>query len=412
MVVECQAGGDMKWVDATLRHRLMPDYGMGLPVAADAPWVDQPQGTARDNVYELSESILIDTTGSWSLLAVVTRTRGRPADALRQELAALGMEAFAKKRLRDCADRFTHARRARPLQYRDDSLANEFFLTEVFEIKDFLSFDPKTKWYKLTLVNNFDAAGLALPRPGPRRAPFALPHPCRVVHTIELHSVALPPAELQQRAIETDYLYFIRWRKTLAGCWTMILALSTRAGVVEPKFLGEHREALRKIQTQSAWVLMLPPGDPCPHQRDDFGALPKVWEPLLPIPAAPHSRPLPGPDPVQPQTAPLPAPPLPGALPPNGAGEKDALIPPVPLVPPIAPAPLPELPRPRFKRQKRNRRKREPEPVTRWHIAAACGLGLILILIVILVTRNAEHWSIFQWHTPLPKTPGTPSSTP
>lgn len=388
LVVECEV--EKRWTDATLKYPGMPDYGLGLPVAADGAWTAQPGLAAQDNLYELSESILIDTAGSWSLLAVVLRTRGRPAEALRRELAAAGMEAFAKKRLRDCADRFTHARRTSALECRDNPAANEFCLAEVFEIKDFLSFDPKSKWYKFSITNNFDAVGLVLPPAGPRRAPFALPHPCRVVHTMDLHSVALPPAELQQRVMESDYLYFTRWRKTLAGCWTMILDLSTRAEMVPPKFVDEHREMLRKMQTQSAWVLMLPPGDPCPHQRADFGALPKFWEAVSPVPAPPPSFP-------------APVEPVPVAA--NLVQEE------VSAAPDSAPAPATAVfPRPaRFKRQKRNRRKRETERMTHWHIAAVCGLAVILILIVVLVTKNAENWKVFQMHAPVPKLP-TPMS--
>ena len=88
---------------------------------------------------------------------------------------------------------FSHARRVGELTWRDDRVANEFFLAEVFEIKDFMTVDPKTKWFQLELRNDHALSLLQAPDPEPRRTRFSLPHPCNVAHTIELYSVALPP---------------------------------------------------------------------------------------------------------------------------------------------------------------------------------------------------------------------------
>jgi hypothetical protein len=405
LLVEYHVRSETRWVDATLKrqsgsslHRVMRDCGAGLPVAGVASQlVAPPDGSAPGSVYELNESILLDTSGSWSWLAVVVAARGSQAEALRQELENEGLEAFAKQRLRDCADRFINARRVGALQYRDDRAANEFFLAEIFEIKDFLSLDPKSKWYKLDIANDYSAHGLKMPGAGPRRAPFALPHPCNIVHTIELHSVALPPTVVQQRSIETDYLYFTRLRKTLAGCWTMVLTLSTLADVVPAESLDEHREAVRKIRTQSAWSLMLPPGDPRPHQRGDFGTLPTSWAPASTIPTRQLVGTWTGRRLLSRQV------PAPG----NGV-HKNAAATAVALEngdePPASLA-SPKSAKPKLKRQKRNRRKRDTKPATKKHIIAGCAMGLILILLTVLAAKFADRWHIFQFHPQPPSTP-------
>ncbi len=404
LLVEYEIRGATRWVDATLQrqgggslNRVMRDYGAGLPIAAaGSQLVEPPAGSAPGSVYELNESILIDTSGSWSWLAVVVAARGSHAEDLRRALESEGLEAFAKKRLRRCADRFVNARRVSPMEYRDDRAANEFFLAEVFEIKDFLIPDPKSKWFKLEITNDYADNGLKEPGTGPRRAPFALPHPCNIVHTIELHSVSLPPAVVQQRSVETDYLHFTRQRKTLAGAWTMVLVLSTLSDVVPPECVDEHRESLRKILSQSTWSLLLPPGDPRPHQRGDFGALPTSLEPaaLIPEPVRPlvgawtGRRPLPRSD----------------AASGNGAHKNAAAA--VDLENEEEEEAQPDSPNPtapRLKRQRRARRKRDPKTAMRKNIIAGCVIVLTLVMIVVFVTKYADRWSAkFRPQAPAP----------
>jgi hypothetical protein len=223
------------------------------------------------------------------------------------------------------------------------------------------------------------------------------------VHTIELHSVALPPAEVQQRSTATDYLYFTRVRKTLAGAWTMVLTLSTLADVVPSEFLDEHRESLRKIRAQSAWSLMVPPGDPRPHQRRDFGMLPKSWDPASAIPAPPRPR-------LSREAGAARRSSVPHVSTPGNGAHKDVVAaagaedlengdtPPPPSVP-SSPATA------RLKRQKRSRRKRDAEPPTKTYIIAACAMALTLIVIAILAEKYADRWNLFRMHVEPPKVP-------
>jgi hypothetical protein len=411
LLVEYQVRGETRWVDATLKgqgggslNRVVGDYGAGLPIAGlSSHLVEPPGGAAPSSVYELKESILLDTSGAWSRLGVVVAARGSHADALRQELESEGLEALAAKRLRLCADRFTHVRRAGPLEYRDDRAANEFFLAEIFEIKDFLTLDPESKWYKLDLTNDYAANFLKAPDAGPRRAPFALPHPCNIVHTIELHSIALPPAVVQQRSIESGYLCFTRLRKTLAGSWMMKLTLSTLADAVPPESLEEHRETIREIRAQSAWSILVPPGDRHPDQRGDFGALPASWDPAFSMPAPSEPRPSPG-------TRTGRFPPLPQVLAPgNGAPKNAAAAGPAngAATPPPSTSAQPRSAK--LRRRKHNHRKRDTKPAIRWHVIASCVMAVVLIVIVFLVARNADRW----WHVfkLRPEPPATPVNT-
>jgi hypothetical protein len=412
LLVEYQVCGETHWVDATLKgqgggslNRVIGDYGAGLPIAGlSSHLVEPPGGSVRNSVHELNESILLDTSGAWSRLGVVVAARGSHAEALRQELESEGLEALAEKRLRLCVGRFTRARRVGPLEYRDDRAANEFFLAEIFEIKDFLTLDPKSKWYKLDLTNDYAANFLKVPDAGPRHAPFALPYPCNIVHTIELHSVALPPAVVQQRTIESGYLCFTRLRKTLAGYWTMKLTLSTLADAVPPESLDEHRETIREIRAQSAWSILVPSGDPRPNQRGDFGALPASWNPAFSMPAPPEPRPSLGTRAGR--RPPSPDVPAPGNGAPKNAAAAAAGLANGAATPSHSTSTQPRAPK--LKRRKRKRQIRDTKPAARWHIIATCAMAVVLIVIVFLVARNADHWDIFKFR---PEPPATPLNT-
>jgi hypothetical protein len=261
-------------------------------------------------------------------------------------------------------------------------VANEFFLAEVFEIKDFLTVDPKTKWFQLHLSNDYAVSLLRAPEPEPRSAPFALPHPCNVAHTIELYSVALPPTPMQQRAVESEFLHFNRVRKTLAGNWTMKLTMSTLADAIMPESLAEYEKTLREIREQCVWTILVPSGDSRPHQRSDFAALPMSWEPTFTMPERPRRR-----LPVTP--APPPAPEI--------APAKSVVEPtPAPLAEAAIEPAWSESSQKSSKRKRRIRRKRDPVTQARWHIIRACLLGLVLIAIVVVVAKNADRWHIFK----------------
>jgi hypothetical protein len=286
VVVEYQARGERRWVDATAQgqgggslNRIIPDYGVGLLVARNsARLVAGPSASIATNACEIKESLLLDTEGAVSLLAVNVTARGRQAEELRREFETHGAETMARRRLQLCMDRFTDAQRTGPMEYRDDRAANEFFLAETFAVKDFLKADAKAGWYKLEVSDDFAAGVLKLPDPGGRRTPFALPYPSNLAHVFEVHCVALPPAIMQERTIDSLWLQYTRQRKTLAGYWTVTSTLTTLADAVPPERIDEHRETVREIRAQSTWAVLAPAGQGRPHQRSDFGKMPVSWD--------------------------------------------------------------------------------------------------------------------------------------
>lgn len=285
-VVEYQARGERRWVDATAKgqgggplNRVIPDYGVGLLLSGTSPkLVAAPAASISANAREIKETLLLDTEGAVSLLAIVVTARGREAEELRHEFETQGAEVIARRRLQSCMDRFNEAQRTGPMEYRDDRAANEFFLAETFSLKGFLKAEAKPGWYKLELADDFAAAALKLPEPGGRRSPFALPYPCNLAHILEVNCVALPPAILQERTIDNPWIQYTRQRKTLAGSWTVTSTLTTLTDAVPPERIEEHTQTVREVRAQSTWSVLIPAGQGRPHQRSDFGRMPVSWD--------------------------------------------------------------------------------------------------------------------------------------
>jgi hypothetical protein len=286
IVVEYKAQNEIRWVDATVKgqgggslNRVIGDFGVGLPVAeAGSDLIPAPEPGLESNVYQITESVLLDTSGDPSIFGIVITARGSHAEDLRREFESAGAETMARRRLQMCVDRFIDVKRMGELEYYDNRTDNEFFLAEVFEIKNFLKDDPQSSWYKLEVAAEVVANLLPLPIAGVRHSPLALPHPCHMAHILEIHCVALPPAIVQERTIENSWVHFTRLRKTLAGYWTLTTTLSTLTDAVPPEGVEEYREDAREIRSQSNWSLLVPAGQARPHQRSDFGKLPVSWK--------------------------------------------------------------------------------------------------------------------------------------
>jgi len=271
------------------------------------------------------------------------------------------MEAVSRRRLQLCIDRFGAGTRVGPMEYRDDRKANEFFLAEIFEIKDFLRTDAKSGGYRLEITDDYLSGLLKLPESTSRRAPFALPHPCDATHTFEVYCVALAPGAAPERTIDNPWLQFTWVRRMLAGNWIVQSTLWTLADAVPPEGTEKYRESVQEIRAQSAWSLRVPAGLERPHQRSDFGTLPASWESA----GAAKRTPLPAPaDPRQDLSGNVAAA--------EGSSEESGQV--------------------RFKRRKRHRRRHRAKKSTLiWGGILAGVLLVLLIFLIIALARGAEH---------------------
>jgi hypothetical protein len=389
VIVEFEAHGERRWVDATVKgqgggllNRVIPDFGVGLPIArVSSGLVPAPASSVAASTYEVKESILLDTSGAPSLLGVVVAARGSHAEDLHREIESLGIEAVSRRRLQLCIERFGAATRLGPLQYREDRKANEFFLAEIFEIKDFLTPDAKPGWYRLELAESLLGNLLKMPEPASRRAPFALPYPCDATHAFEIYCVALAPGVAPERTIDNPWVQFTSTRRMLAGNWIVKSTLWTLTDSVPPEGIEEYRKSVQEIRGQSAWSLLVPAGVERPHQRSDFGTLPLEWESV----GAAKRTPLTASHDLEPQSSHV------SAATAATLSEKTGEI--------------------RYKRRKRHRRKHRSKNSTLfWGTCIAGTLLVLLIIFIIALVNGTAHLHAPTSPAPQPDENPTPAA--
>ncbi len=297
VVVEIQLPEGTRWVDPTLRNqggsavdRVIPDYGVGLPVdAAATALVAAPPGTSKD-AFEHRESLLLDTAGGSSLLAVTVRATGSYAESLRRQFECRSLEDITRERLDTCKQRFGLVERQGALTFRDDRPQNEFWLVEVFEISSsLLPAGEVPERIQFPLPSNMVLSALAMPESTPRRTPYALPFPCDLTHTIELHSPGLQSLETGRHQVGNAYVRFSRSHKTMAGFWSVSSHLTTLADAVPAEKIAEHRKLLHEINRETAEEVTLATQFRRVRQRGDFGTLPPPPEAAMEklVPRAP-----------------------------------------------------------------------------------------------------------------------------
>lgn len=308
VVVEYQVGEEKRWVDATCKcqggdalHRAVPNCGLGLLIDAGSTALVKPPA-ALSSLYEIREHFLVDTTGESSYLAITIRTQGFYADSFRLEFANEGSEAIAKKRLEMCTRRFREAKRVDTLQYRDDRDANEFLLSEVFEVNGFLLGDapPGYCWIP---IQNWALSGMlpVVPESEPtRKMPLALPHPCKVVHKFEIESPGMEIVAVPAHTFRNEFFEVTGTGRGLQKFTTATFTLTTMVDSVSVAKLPEYQKQVNKVLPAFAWRLLLPVGYPRMRKRSSFGALPPSKRP----PPTSTSRPAALPSPKSPTPAP------------------------------------------------------------------------------------------------------------
>jgi hypothetical protein len=296
VVVEFTLQGETRWVDAVAKNqgggplnRYVSKYGVGLPVDRQpgTGLIPAPLVSAKAHLYELKETILLDTTGAASQLAVLLRTTGFYADALRRQFAAQGTAEVARVRQTACANRYSQAKRVGTLEYRDDRAANEFLLAEVFEISGFLKTDPRPGMYRFVFPANLVAGTLAMPGKEARRTPFALPYPCNLVHVLDIHTPGQKLNRLDRLPIGNEFATFNRVLDMRRGWLSLTLNFTTHGESVPPKRVDEYRAKLEDIFKTSSWHYICAAGSSHPLKRSSFGLLPPPPRP--PAPAVPGS---------------------------------------------------------------------------------------------------------------------------
>ncbi|HTI72678.1 MAG TPA: DUF3857 domain-containing protein [Candidatus Limnocylindria bacterium] len=282
-IVEFQLDGHRVWVDPTLQgqgggalSRFVPNYASALPVEDIAEGLILPPASRNhDCLFDLKESILLDTAGGASVLGVVLTARGVYADSLRKQIALQGIESYGKDRLQHCADRFGKAGRMGTLQVRDDRENNEFCLAETYEITGFLRPHSQPGYCTFPLHPVYNPCTPPIPPETPRTTPFNLAHPCQVSYTIDVESPQLTSAPAAPRSRwESKYMRYSGIARSSNGSWQMTTTLSTAAEEIAPEHLDAHRKLTEAIWRDAGRTLIAPTGYARPRRARLLGQLP------------------------------------------------------------------------------------------------------------------------------------------
>jgi len=208
------------------------------------------------------------------------RAEGARAEFLRNELAAKGVEDMANRWQQLCNNRFGHAKRVGATQYRDDRRRNQFFTAEVYEISGFLQLLPDRRRCQLQLPNFWMRQTILPPEGLERSAPLALPHPCQVVHILDIEFATLRPLD-GHRAVRNfvsanPFFKYDRTIKSSWRFWTVSSAVETLADAVPADQMADYGGQVEALWSESSWTHDLPVGYPRLKGGKDFGCLPEL----------------------------------------------------------------------------------------------------------------------------------------
>ncbi|MDR1281638.1 MAG: DUF3857 domain-containing protein [Opitutaceae bacterium] len=282
VIVELTFDGNTRWIDPTLSWqgggpagRSLPDHVAGLPIDPDATGlIAPPEGnTARAGEYCQRETILPDTTGSPSLVEVVTQATGMHADRLRSQLAHAGPDALARDRLEAFAHRFGEAKRIAAIALRDDRETNEFVIVDAYEAPKLVHIDHTARTSQLLIPPSLIQEALVYPGPD-RKQPVRLPFPLRITQIRHICATALPRQGHGREHLETPSLRLNVERSVSPGTWSITVSLETLRDHVAAVDLASHRQLLERFAKATNWSITRPSGCPRRRRPPGFGQLP------------------------------------------------------------------------------------------------------------------------------------------
>jgi hypothetical protein len=268
VVVEYEIGQERRWVDAVRKlqgggsaNRPIADFGLGLPI--DQGFTElrhMPDQARNDGLYRLKECFWLNTAGPWSALEVSITATGAHADALRNWFAHKPECLIAEQREQFYAQLFPQIKRFGQMQRKDNRLANEFMLTQTYEIGGALRLagfgDSVYFAYDAHLVQGV----LRQPLHAGRRYPCALPYPYNIEHIIELDFPGLQTIALPQFYKKHPLLTLNRKSRAGYGFHTVTYSIQTGSDSIMPEQFKEFRGLMDELWPQTALDFALPVG--------------------------------------------------------------------------------------------------------------------------------------------------------
>lgn len=279
VVVEFTLEGETRWVDATVSSqgggplgRSLAPFGFGLPVGSATGTLCVPPApdSSLGDIREIHETLLLDTRGASSILRFRQRLTGHYADALRRQKESAGAKEFQLGRTGFFAARYGDADNESPFDCDDDREQNVIRTIEVYRVRGFVTRTGGSSSCAVTLPASF--ALLALPMPGTdeRRAPWVLPHPLRIEHTMEVKANGLPGGKQFGQTFADDGVILILRRKFIRARWFQTISLTSQLSSLPAEDWKKHAELLEAANAQCSWKITTNAGLARPHRKHNF----------------------------------------------------------------------------------------------------------------------------------------------
>jgi hypothetical protein len=282
-ILEVEVDGKARWFDLTMRSQggdfgsqPVGWYGYGLPVDPAVTALEAQPGTRAPNLYAIREVLYVDVRkGQTTLAETKIRVEGVQADALRQARTVQGAEGFATERLKAAQQRYkSTAKRVGELAWRDDRERNVCEFAEVFEYPDAVYPGERPDRANFDVPPNRVVLAFWLPEDKPRVAPWYMPYPCELRHTITVVSKSLSKANLVRRRWSGPGYTFLLEEARLAGEWTKTGRLMVLAPEIKPEALADYRAKFADFNRACSVRFFLPWGSARAMKADGLGKLP------------------------------------------------------------------------------------------------------------------------------------------
>jgi len=282
-ILEVEVGGTARWFDLTMRSQggdftsqPVGWYGCGLPVDRAVTALEAQPGARAPNLYTIREVLYVDVRkGQTALAEIKVRVEGVQADALRQARSLQGAEGFATERLKAAQQRYkSTAKRVGELAWRDDRSRNVCEFAEVFEYADAVYPGERKERANFDVPANRVVQAFWLPEDKPRVAPWFMPFPCELRHTITVVSQSLAKLNLVRRRWSGPGFTFLLEETRLVGEWSKTARFIVEAPEIKAEAVLDYRVKFADFARASSTRFFLPWGTPRVMKADALGKLP------------------------------------------------------------------------------------------------------------------------------------------
>ncbi len=248
------------WLDPTkspqrgvLKNMQADEYGFGLPVSSDTTRLEPQTIDARTDTAEVAETFTFQKDSPVVDLDVRTSYFGDWADWERNYSRTNSLERVGRSFQEFYANRYPDIELLQPVEFEDFPLENRVEVREKYRITQFWTTQDngqQTAKVYPQLVRN------EIPRPDSVRriAPYALPHPLKIVQDIELRFAGPRDVSFSDDDVKTDHFHFVHKASQSGNTLRLRYEYETLRDHVAPAEVADYRKSIDQVISSLGWT--------------------------------------------------------------------------------------------------------------------------------------------------------------